>query len=188
MTHQSLQLVAWGELAVCWLAWFLSHVLHLRRRPASPHIFSAAAGWLGILLCLAGLACLAVPFRPAGYLNPIATIIPAMVIAPLSVGLVWSARKHLGRHWRPGAVVDENHELVKTGPYARMRHPIYASLLGMVVATAFAWSWWPLGTTAAILTLFGIELRAKAEEHILSKLFQDEFIEYEARTRAFFPF
>jgi len=188
MTHQSLQLVAWGELAVCWLAWFLSHVLNLRSRPASPRISSAAAGWLGILLCLAGLACLAVPFRPAGFLSPIVTIIPAMLIAPPSVVLVWSARKHLGTNWRAGASLDESHILVKSGPYERMRHPIYASLLGMVIATAFAWSWWPLGTAATILTLIGIELRVKAEEHILEKYFQDEFVEYKSATRAFFPF
>lgn len=188
MTHQSLQLAAWGELAVCWAVWLLSHFLNLRRGPASPRVHSAPAGWLGILFCVAGLACLAIPFRPAGFLSPMVTIVPAMLIAPPSVLLAWAARRHLGSNWRAGASIDESHELVKTGPYARMRHPIYASMLGMVIATAFAWSWWPFGTAATILVLIGIELRIKAEEHIMEKFFQDEFVEYEAVTRAFFPF
>lgn len=188
MTHQSLQTAAWAELALCWFLWLLASARARGNKQHSVRVLGASAGWLGILVTLAGLACLAVPYRPPGFLSPVESIIPAMIIAPLSIRLVWSARKHLGPYWRVGAVLMDDHKLIQTGPYERMRHPIYASLLGMVISTAFAYSWWPFGFVGLIITLLGIELRVKAEEHIMERFFQDEFIEYKARTRAFFPF
>ena len=188
MTHQSLQLAAWGELALCWLLWLAASFRTRGKNPRPVKAVTASAGGLGIFINLLALACLAIPYRPPGYLSLIFTIVPAMIIAPMSMRLVWAARKHLGRNWRAGAVLNEEHPLVQTGPYRRMRHPIYASLLGMVVATAFAYSWWPFGVAGIILTMFGIELRVTAEENLMERYFQDEYIEYKARTRAFFPF
>jgi protein-S-isoprenylcysteine O-methyltransferase Ste14 len=188
MTHQSLQLAAWAELALCWLLWLLASARTSGKGPRPEKVTSASAGTFGIFINIIGLACLAIPYRPSDYLSPIITIIPAMVIAPMSMRLVWSARKHLGRNWRAGVVICEDQVLVQTGPYERMRHPIYASLLGMVVSTAFAYSWWPFGIAGMILTLFGIEMRLKAEESLMERFFQDEFIEYKSRTRALFPF
>lgn len=188
MTHQSLQLAAWGELALCWVLWFAASLRSRGKGASKVKTVSAPAGVLGLFINILGMACLAAHLQPANYMSPVVTIIPAMIIAPASVRLVWSARKHLGRQWRAGAVLMDDHKMVKTGPYAAMRHPIYASLLGMAVSTAFAYSWWPLGVLGVILTMIGIELRVKAEEHIMERVFQDEFIEWAARTRAFFPF
>ena len=42
-----------------------------------------------------------------------------------------------------GAAHSEDHELIQTARTAA-RHPIYASMLGMLLATAAAWSWWPM--------------------------------------------
>lgn len=186
MSQYSLQLGAWAELAVCWFAWLLASVRTRGKGPKPVKVLSAPGAWLGIAMNVAGVACLAVPFRPQGYHNPIFTILPAMIVAPLSVGLVWKARRCLGRNWHAGAVVDQDQVLVQTGTYARLRHPIYASLLGMVMATGFAYTWWPFFVAGAILNLFGIEIRTAAEERLLEQYFQDEFIEYRARTRAFF--
>lgn len=186
--HRAVQLAAWAELAVCWLAWLLASVRTRGKGPRAVKASSAPGAWLGVLLNLLGMASIAVNIRPAGYLSPWLTLVPAMVIAPPSVLLAWAARRHLGSNWRFGAVLNEDHKLVKTGPYISMRHPIYASLLGMVLATGGAYTWWPFGVVGAVLTLLGIEIRVKSEEHLMEKFFQDEFIEYQARTRAFFPF
>lgn len=185
MTHPALQFGAWLELALCWLLWFGASA---RKHTTGVISASAPAGILGLLVNIAGLACLAIYWRPAGYHSPVTTILPAMLVAPLCVVLAWRAHRHLGQYWHAGAVLREDHKLIKTGPYARMRHPIYASLLGMAISTAFAYSWWPFGILGVILTLLGIQLRIKAEEHIMERFFQDEFIEYEARSRAFFPY
>lgn len=188
MNPHILQLVAWAELALCWLAWLLASVRSRGKGPKPVMALNAPGAWLGILLNIIGLACLAVPFRPQGYQSSILTLVPSMVIAPLSARLVWAARQHLGRNWHAGAVVNEDHVLIKTGPYAGIRHPIYASLLGMVIATGGAYTWWPFFVAGAILNLFGIEIRARAEERLLERYFQDEFIEYRSRSRAFFRF
>src|SRR6185369_11302421 len=48
---------------------------------------------------------------------------------------VW-ARRHLGRNWSAAVSRIEGHQLVRTGPYRRIRHPIYSAMLGMFVGTA----------------------------------------------------
>lgn len=188
MMHQHLQLAAWAELALCWCLWFLASARRSGPRSHAAKALSAPAGILGLLLNLLGLAVLAVHMRPADYISPSITIVPAMLLAPLSVTLAWSARRHLGPYWRVGSVLMEDHKLIKTGPYANLRHPIYSSLIGMAISTAFAYTWWPFGVVGVILTLLGIEFRVKAEERLMERFFQDEFIEYAARTRAFLPF
>src|SRR5215472_11593363 len=50
---------------------------------------------------------------------------------------VW-AREHLGRNWSRSVTIKQDHELITTGPYAVVRHPIYtgilAGFLGMAIA------------------------------------------------------
>ena len=49
------------------------------------------------------------------------------------VGLAIWSRLHLGRQWSAGVVVRADHELIATGPYSRIRHPIYTEMpLGML--------------------------------------------------------
>jgi hypothetical protein len=55
-----------------------------------------------------------------------------MVLGPPSVALAWAATRHLGKQWRYEAALSEDHELIQTGPYRWVRHPIYASMLGML--------------------------------------------------------
>jgi len=47
---------------------------------------------------------------------------------------VW-ARVHLGRNWSGSVTVKQHHELIRSGPYARVRHPIYTGLLTAVLGT-----------------------------------------------------
>jgi protein-S-isoprenylcysteine O-methyltransferase Ste14 len=50
---------------------------------------------------------------------------------------VW-ARRHLGRNWSGDVTVKVDHELVRTGPYRRIRHPIYTAMFGMYAGAAIA--------------------------------------------------
>jgi protein-S-isoprenylcysteine O-methyltransferase Ste14 len=111
-----------------------------------------------------------------------------MLLGPPSVVLAWRATRHLGKYWRYQAALSANHELVQTGPYAWIRHPIYASMLGMLLASGAAYSWWPMLVSGLSFFLIGTEIRVEAEDQLLETYFQDEFIEYRARVRGYIPF
>ena len=117
---------------------------------------------------------------------------PALALAGLAIGaasaaLAWAAVFHLGRQWRVRAVIAEDHSLITTGPYAVVRHPIYASLLGMLAASALLYSRWPAAAAALAVHLLGTEIRIHAEEKLLTRAFPEEFARYRKRVPAYFP-
>ncbi len=111
-----------------------------------------------------------------------------MILGPLSVALAWSAVRHLGKQWRIQAGLSADHELVRTGPYGYVRHPVYASILGMLLATGFVWAWWPMLVLALIFYFAGTEIRVRAEDRLLAGRFQDSFTVYRSRVPAYIPF
>jgi protein-S-isoprenylcysteine O-methyltransferase Ste14 len=113
---------------------------------------------------------------------------PAMACGVSAVVLFAAALAHLGLEWRVKAVVTEGHRLVTTGPYAVVRHPIYASLFLLLLASALLFSrWWMLPLATAIY-LAGTEIRIHAEDQLLGRRFGERFTAYQARVPAFLPF
>jgi protein-S-isoprenylcysteine O-methyltransferase Ste14 len=115
-------------------------------------------------------------------------LIAAMVIAPVSSALAWQAVKHLGKQWRIQAGLYSDHELIRSGPYAMVRHPIYASMLGMLVATGLVMAWWPILIVAIAIFVVGIEIRIRAEDGLLVSRFGEAFKEYQESVSAYIPF
>jgi protein-S-isoprenylcysteine O-methyltransferase Ste14 len=58
----------------------------------------------------------------------------------------------------------------------------------MLMATVFAWSWWPLGIAAVVFYIAGTEIRIRAEDALLSALFGEQFAAWRAVTPAYIPF
>lgn len=115
-------------------------------------------------------------------------VVLSMILGPAAVLLAWSALRHLGKQWRIQAGLSADHVLVKTGPYRFVRHPVYASMLLMLLATAFAVSWWPILFPALALFLAGTDIRIRAEDGLLASRFQEEFRDYRSRVAAYIPF
>lgn len=99
---------------------------------------------------------------------------------------IW-ARTYLGRNWSGYVTYKKDHELVMGGPYKFVRHPIYSSMLFMIIGTFLYY-----GTTWIILLLiFYMSIflwRIKKEEEIMIKLFGKRYIDYMKRTKALIPF
>ena len=116
---------------------------------------------------------------------PIALCADAVVLVGLAI-LIW-ARRTLGSNWSANVRKSGETELVQRGPYARVRHPIYAGFLVMALGTAAAYGHL-IGVCILVLCFAGLCLKARKEESILNEKFPRAFAEYKARTRMLIPF
>ena len=158
-----------------------------RAAGAKESVRARASRW-GILLVMLGFACIWAFVRPTGFEKSTLSLIASMILGPPSVLLAWVAARHLDKQWRFQAALTEDHKLITTGPYRWVRNPIYASMLGMLLATGLAKTWWPLLVAGIIFFVIGTEIRVHAEERLLAERFGEEFARYKARTPAYLPF
>src|SRR5580658_6697437 len=182
-----LQLVALIELLICWIVWCLAFVKPSKQAAGKEKVVRAPASRWGIALVMVGFACVWAFVRPPGFVKSWPSAVLSMALAPLSVALAWGATRHLGKQWRYEAALSEDHELIQTGPYRWVRHPIYAAMLGMLLSAGFAWTWWPMLVAAVVVFLTGTEIRIRAEDRLLAERFQASFSAYRSRVRAYIP-
>jgi protein-S-isoprenylcysteine O-methyltransferase Ste14 len=88
--------------------------------------------------------------------------------------------------WRLRAKLDEGHQLATGGPFKFVRHPIYMGLNLLALGTAV---WIPTAILWAslLLMLVGSDLRARAEEKLLTQVFGDAYSDYCNHTSRFLP-
>ena len=99
---------------------------------------------------------------------------------------VW-ARVHLGRNWSRSVTIKQGHELITTGPYAVVRHPIYTGILVGFLGTAIALSQVRgLIAFALILLVFWIKLRM--EEQWMRSQFGETYANYAQQTAVLVPY
>lgn len=99
---------------------------------------------------------------------------------------VWG-RVHLGRYWSGMVTLKEGHRLVRTGPYAVVRHPLYAGFLVSAAGSALAAA---TGDAAVGLALLVVAYLAKLrrEEALLTREFGDEYLRFKREVPALLPF
>ena len=109
-------------------------------------------------------------------------------LACVVVGLgftVW-AREHLGRNWSGTVTVKVGHELVRTGPYGLVRHPIYTGLLLAFIGSAVARDEWR--AVVALVIIFGALWRKfRLEEKWMSEQFGADYDNYRQEVPALIP-
>ncbi|MFY9839234.1 MAG: isoprenylcysteine carboxylmethyltransferase family protein [Xanthobacteraceae bacterium] len=102
--------------------------------------------------------------------------------------LTWLARIHLGRLWSSAITRKEQHRIVDTGPYAYVRHPIYAGIITALIATAIIEATL-VALVGALLIALGLWLKARAEERFLmAELGPDAYRSYCRRVTMLIPF
>lgn len=114
------------------------------------------------------------------------------LLAGIAFGLagIWMASagiRHLGKQWRVSAALSEDHELITSGPYRIVRHPIYASMFAMNIMSALLLGrlpWWPI---AIALFVAGIEVRVRVEDELLRGRFGVRFDEWKKQIPAYLP-
>lgn len=102
------------------------------------------------------------------------------------IGFAIWARTHIGRYWSSSVSLRVGHELVRSGPYSRIRHPIYSGILLALLGTAVV-----IGRYRALLAfaimLAGFAWKASREEALLAGEFGPAFDEHKRLTGFFLP-
>jgi protein-S-isoprenylcysteine O-methyltransferase Ste14 len=114
----------------------------------------------------------------------IALAVACFVVANI---LSWTAARALGRHWRVEAGLSADHELVRSGVYGFVRHPVYTSMLLVVVGTGLVLGPLYLLAPSLVLYILGTGVRVRAEEALLAARFGQEFLEYRRSVPAYVP-
>ena|SRR5215471_1030027 len=180
--------IAWLACSACWAVWLYPFAFRAPHNQKRPSITRAAPTRAGLLLeCLA--IAIALSFRISDGSNPgLLRIAGFLILGPVSATVSWSAVRHLGRQFRISAGLYEDHQLVRTGPYAFVRHPIYASLLGMLGATLFLFTRWPWAIVSLVIFIAGTEIRVRTEDKLLASRFGPQFADYSRKVPAYIPF
>jgi protein-S-isoprenylcysteine O-methyltransferase Ste14 len=109
-----------------------------------------------------------------------------LVLFALGLGFAIWARVHIGRNWGTPMTQKDEPELVTSGPYELVRHPIYSGILLAGVGTAVALSW--LWLTAAVLAGIYFLYSATVEERYMTEQFPDTYPVYRSSTKMLVPF
>ncbi len=173
---------------------FFMALLQSRRVARGPKVAAArrsTASIAGVLLQMlgfftVGLGPIVATLRPTGF----PAILQAGIVAALmlvSVSLFVAASRAMGRNWSIVARMRTDHELVTSGVFAHLRHPIYIGMACFLFALAFAFGHMINLVVGAPLFLLGTWIRIHEEEKLLSAQFGAAFDDYARRVKRFLP-
>jgi protein-S-isoprenylcysteine O-methyltransferase Ste14 len=109
-----------------------------------------------------------------------------LVLFAVGLGFAIWARLHIGRNWGSPMSQRDDPELVSSGPYRLVRHPIYSGVLvaGAGTAVALSWTWLIAVVLAGVYFLYS----ATVEERNLTEQFPDTYPAYRRSTKMLVPF
>ena len=99
---------------------------------------------------------------------------------------IW-ARVTLGRNWSGMVTVKQDHELIRRGPYALVRHPIYTGIAFAAAGTVIFYGE-IIGLLFMVAMLSVMLHKMIIEERFMTEQFGSAYTDYKNRTKAFVPF
>ena len=183
-------------LAVLWLAWVLYWLWSAARTKTTQrreslasrlsHVLPLLLGvWLIFTprLAVPGLAWLSRPLLPQ---SDARSLIALLLVAAGLAYTVW-ARVHLGANWSGSVTQKQQHELIRSGPYAQVRHPIYTGLVLALIGSALACGE-PRGLVGLAIVVVAFVRKLRIEERFMGELFPQQYAGYRAEVPALVPF
>jgi protein-S-isoprenylcysteine O-methyltransferase Ste14 len=174
---------------IIWIVWWLVAATRLnamkKREPASEWLLR----WILMVVAFELL------FRSGAYLGdlnnrfvPRNTLVRDAGAVLTCAGLAFSiwARQHIGRYWSSTVSLRADHQLIRTGPYSRIRHPIYTGILLALAGTVLADGHYR-AIVAFVIILAGFIWKARQEENLLTREFGPAFEEHKRLTGFFLP-
>jgi len=110
-----------------------------------------------------------------------------LALSAVTCGLFFASKRALGRNWSLVARTRSDHELVTSGPFAYVRHPIYSALFAWLIGMAVAFGHYRGLILGVPLYWIGTALRITEEEKLLRARFGPAYDAYAARVKRFAP-
>jgi protein-S-isoprenylcysteine O-methyltransferase Ste14 len=185
-------LLSWHTVTTLWIAWLVYWAISAQNVRKAQN--REPLVWRLITLVVLALAAMLIfsPYLSYGFLGQRFAVQARWVegagLALVLVGFaisIW-ARQHLGEFWSARVTLKIDHQLIQSGPYARVRHPIYSGLFLAMLGTALFIGEWR--------ALLGVALffaahwqKSRREEELLGREFGAAYEEYCNRTGALIP-
>jgi len=175
--------------------WLVSEIywgVHFRGNKETVHQKRTFIRMFAVISIYAAFALIYVPYLSIGVLaarlvpqTDVSGIIGAVLCGSGICFSIWS-RSTLGKNWSGPVTLKKGHNLIRNGPYAIVRHPIYfgslVSLTGSAVTTAEV-----RGFVGVLLVLFTLKKKMDEEESLLASHFS-EYSDYRQRVKKLIPF
>ena len=109
--------------------------------------------------------------------------------AVVAVGLAFAAwaRARLGKNWSGTVTLKSDHELIRSGPYRFVRHPIYSGGLLAMAGTVVARGEWR-GLLAVLIMFAAMWWKLQREERWMDEAFGEDYAKYRSEVYALIPF
>ena len=176
-------------IALCWAVFFVVWAVSapfVKRTVERPSSWARPLALIGVILVW-GIVRWMPQLRQELWPRTAAVGVLADLLTVLGLAVAIWARLTLGRNWSGTITYKEGHELIRRGPYAHVRHPIYSGLLLMGLGTAVAST-----RLSSIVLLAGafllLAIKARLEERLMLRHFPEAYAEYRRRVRALIPY
>jgi protein-S-isoprenylcysteine O-methyltransferase Ste14 len=185
MDGMSICVTLWTAWVVVWMIWALQSKQTQHRESFASRMSYTVVLWLAIYFIFFG--------NGLGHWwhSDILTNRPwigwaGVAIAVLGFAITFWARAILGGNWSSNVTIKVEHELIRSGPYRWVRHPIYTGLLVAMVGTAIARDQWR-GVPAVVFFWLAFTIKRLKEERFMRQTFGAHYTEYSESTGAIFP-
>jgi protein-S-isoprenylcysteine O-methyltransferase Ste14 len=182
-----------STIPTIWAVFAISVLFALgKQKPAVRRQSAAARFWHGGLIVVMPLL-MGLPRLPLGFLNgrflpwhPINFWIGTTLVV-VGLSLATYCRHFLKGNWSITAEVKQSHELVRSGPYRYVRHPIYAGLLLAVMGSALTIGQWR-GLIGFMIACAVLWAQSRIEERYMTETFGEGYRQYQREVPPLVPF
>jgi len=177
---------------VPWIVFVLYWIVSAIRTRDTLQTESFASRYAILLIEAAGFVLLFRHSAGIGFLGnrvmhrTLASAIVGSILTWMGIGLAIWARYHLAEYWSARITFKEDHQLIRTGPYTRLRHPIYSGIVLAAIGSAVVIDQWRC-VLGVGLVLVGYCIKARKEETMLTQQFGDAFCEHQKHAGFLIP-